>query len=629
MGALVVLVAVLLVYVQALGGGFVWDDRFLILGAPLVERGAALDEYLRAPFWTGGGGVEQSGYYRPLVTLSFALDHRLHAGNAAGFHLTNLVLHALNALLLHALLRKHDVRPLVAAWLALVWALLPRLAEAAAWISGRTDLLAATGALAALLAFEPSLRRSALAALFLGLGLFSKESALAVLPAIALAIWVGRRNGQAAPPARRLLLAAAPLFCVVVLYLVLRLRAIGYQSASLELGAIGRIATFFDALGTYGFMLVDVLRPRAVIGRVGVINPLMVALGAALLMTIAWLLWRYRAHIHATQAMGLGLALGAFLPVLHIVPFPVRTLTADRYLYLPVAGLVLAAAPAIDRWLGMRRRALFAAFALVAVLGVSTSRRVGVWSDELEFWAQTYLETPRTNNVAATELGSVYFRAGLFDDALSLFRLALEYDDPERSSPRYNAAICLSRVGQREAAKKLLERVRPTRRADRDIEFHLATIEMREPNAGQAQARLQRAAAAGHAGARFLLPRFESLRAARDELERKGAGARPEESARLLTLLGEEGPGNVAWARAAAAPDASRAVSFDALTHLARTGPRDVLLATYRRHVARFGPIPPALEESIAVRVAELDRLMAARTRLSLPVPASERTPLP
>src|ERR1700754_166217 len=105
MGSLVVLVAVLLVYVQSLGGALVWDDRFLILGAPLVERGASLDAYLRAPFWTGHGGSEQQvGYYRPLVTLSFAFDHWLHGQNAAGFHLSNVVVHAVNALLVLALL---------------------------------------------------------------------------------------------------------------------------------------------------------------------------------------------------------------------------------------------------------------------------------------------------------------------------------------------------------------------------------------------------------------------------------------------------------------------------------------------------------------------------------------------
>lgn len=625
MGALVVLVAVLVVYVQALGGSFVWDDRFLILGAPLVERGASLDEYLRAPFWTGAGGGEQNGYYRPLVTLSFALDHRLHGDNAAGFHLTNVLLHAGNALLVHALLRKHAVRPVVAAWLALFWALLPRLAEAGAWISGRTDLFAAMGALAALLAFGATWQRSALSALFLGLGLCAKESAIAVLPVLAFTLW-GQRENSPSLTLRKVALLSAPFVAVVAIYVTLRFRAIGFETGSSELGATTRVGTIFDAIGTYALMLLDAFRPRALIGRVGVVDPVNVGVGGGVLLLVAGLAWRFRARIGVTQGTGLLLALGALLPVLHIVPFPVRTLGADRYLYLPAAGLVLAAAPTLDRWLAVRKPAFVAAALLVLVLAVTTSRRVGVWSSELEFWVETYLQTPRTINIAPTELGSVYFRGGLFEDALTLFRRAQEYEDPERRSPRYNSAICLSRLGERAAARKLLEAERPRRRIDADLEFMLATLELRELDAGQARERLVRAAEQGHAGARFLLPRVDFLQKERRELEEKGARARPEESARFLTLLGEEGPANAAWARAGAMPDVTPAVSLEALTQLARSGPRDALVAAYQRHLRHFGAISAALEDSIAVRVAELDQLMAARPRLSLPEPANERS---
>src|SRR5262245_26731199 len=156
MAALLVLVAVVAIYVQSLGGPFLWDDRLLVLDAPLVERGGSLVEFLSAPFWTGGEShAGSASYYRPLASYSFAVDHALHGENPAGYHLTNVVLHASNALLLFALTRKHGVRPMIAALVATGWALEPRLAEAAAWISGRTDLIATFFTLAALVVWGP------------------------------------------------------------------------------------------------------------------------------------------------------------------------------------------------------------------------------------------------------------------------------------------------------------------------------------------------------------------------------------------------------------------------------------------------------------------------------------------
>jgi protein O-mannosyl-transferase len=627
MGPLVVLVAVLLVYMQSLGGALVWDDRFLILGAPLVEQGASLDTYLRAPFWTGAGGADQQvGYYRPLITLSFALDHRLHGQNAAGFHLTNVIVHVINAQLVLALLKKHGVRPLVAALLTIVWALLPRLAEAGAWVSGRTDLLASAFALAALLSFTATPRGGAVAALFFGVGLFAKESAIAVLPALFLSEWVRMRHDGSRLSKRRAIELALPFAAVLLAYAALRLRAIGYHDMSLRLGAVGRVLTVFEALGTYAAMLLDPFRPRAVIGRLGDISAGGVVAGVAVLIGVVVSLVRFGKRIGRVEALGLGLAFGAVLPVLHIAPLPVRALAADRYLYLPSLGLLLALAPVIDRLFGLRRPAFVGALALAITLGVVCSRRVGVWSDELEFWVQTYLQTPRNNNMAATELASVYYRASLFEDALTLYRRSMSYEDPSRRAPAYNVGLCLTRLGDRTAAREALERSQPKYRQDSDIEFHLAALELREDEAPRARERLERAARAGHSGAQWLLARFDSVLSAREELAALALDAKPVQRARFLTLLGEDVPANALWARAQAEPGVSQSISLEALVQLTRTGHRAALLDAHQRHTERFGAVPAALAESIAVRVEELDRLMAARTRLSLPVPASERT---
>src|SRR5262249_44542011 len=152
-------------------------------------------EYFTVPFWSGAENGPSFGmHYRPLMIYSLALDYRLHGESPAGFHLTNLILHALNVVLVFLLARRRGGSGPVAAFVALCFGVSPRLAEAAAWISGRTDLLAALFALLALVLWqtENTLRRWLSAACLL-LGLFSKEVAIAALAALAVFGWLETR----------------------------------------------------------------------------------------------------------------------------------------------------------------------------------------------------------------------------------------------------------------------------------------------------------------------------------------------------------------------------------------------------------------------------------------------------
>src|SRR5690606_7875738 len=149
-------VLVLAAYAPALGGSFLWDDHTLILDSPLVRGRSSLGAFFDSAFWeVDASELRARGYYRPLTILSFAIDHALHGTNAAGFHLTNVMLHATNTVLLAVLLARAGMAPVKSALAALLWALVPRLTEAVAWISGRTDVLATTFVLAALVVALP------------------------------------------------------------------------------------------------------------------------------------------------------------------------------------------------------------------------------------------------------------------------------------------------------------------------------------------------------------------------------------------------------------------------------------------------------------------------------------------
>ncbi len=617
--AFAVVLAVLVVYAQSLGGPLLWDDQFLIPGVPLVEKGGTLDDYLKAPFWAGvNPDAALKTYYRPSVTLSFALDHAVHGDNAAGYHLTNVVLHVLCALLLFFLIRKAQVRPAVAALMSIGWALLPRLAEGAAWISGRTEMLATSFALGALLVWGPGTGRRVLASVLIGLGLLGKESAAAAIFAIAVSEWAAARGELRAVKMRRLALALAPILVMLVGYGALRVRALGFVVADRELGLLGRVVAILDATGTYGAMLLDPFRPRALIGTTGVHAISGVVAGVAVIAAGLLFFVRSWGKLSPTAVLGLGLAFASIFPVLHVFPIPVRTLAADRFLYLPTAGLALALAPVLDRALAERRPAWLAASAFVLALGVSCAHRVSLWSDEISFWQQTYLETPRSNNSGATNLASLYYKVGMYEDALVLYRRALGYDDPNRRTARFNIALTLSRLGRNEEAKTAIFESSPGGRPDAQRLFHLALVELRLGEKESARKHLEETARQGHPGARWLLPRFGEIEKGQKEMAAAGASARPEDRARLAGILGADAVAVSDWGRAVADPTAGKAVATEGLIALIQSGGPDLLRAATRKFATRFGPIDPQTMASIEVRLADLDRLVAARPLVGL-----------
>src|SRR5579871_3532991 len=166
--AFAVAIIAAVVYLPSLSTWFASDDVFVVT----IARQLGLQhpiEYFQLGFF--------DKYYRPLTLFSQAIDWQLWHLNAAGFHLTNLLLHAANTALVYAVGRRlfDGAGAMVA---ALLFALHPASHEAVYWISGRFDLLATLFSLVALLLLtksRPAIYVAGLMCLFLAL--LSKESA--------------------------------------------------------------------------------------------------------------------------------------------------------------------------------------------------------------------------------------------------------------------------------------------------------------------------------------------------------------------------------------------------------------------------------------------------------------------
>jgi hypothetical protein len=276
-------------------GGFVWDDLSLIVEERLVTGPHRLMDHFSRLFWSGPLNAHE-GFYRPLISLSYAADYRLWNGQPAGFHLTNLALHLACTSLVWALCRRAspDAHPAVLAALAMGFGLMPRLTESVAWISGRTDLAAGVGALSTFLLYRPgpgAWGRKVAASLMLLAGLLCKEVAIAGL--VAVLILELRHRKATGDRLSNVLGHLAPAMAAMVVYGLLRAHAGAVDTTAIERDpgwhTRGKVAaTFLEAIGRYPLMMIDVFRPRLLIGTVGRPSLPIVALGAALVVLLVW-----------------------------------------------------------------------------------------------------------------------------------------------------------------------------------------------------------------------------------------------------------------------------------------------------------------------------------------------------
>lgn len=375
-------------YAASVGGAFVWDDVILIRDNP---RLATLDGALAA---AGGDFFQQaaasdplSGYRRPVPTLLNALTLAAAGPTPWVFRLTNLLLHLGAVALAFGLLRRLGVGPRAALVGAGVFALHPAQTEAVAFVSGRTDLLAAVFGLLAVHGHLTARRRgsarwAAGAALALGAAIASKEVAL-VVPA-ALAVLEAR--GLVAPGGARRRLLFGLYGALLAGWLALRLGApapgrLYFEAADTPVAALGLVAL-------YARILAAPLSLRALHDHTPVAEPgAATALGAlVVLLVLAAALQRRDALLGAGAAW----AGGFLLPALHLLA-PLPTLAAERYLYLPLLGLGIAAAALVTR---LPRLAPVAAAGLLAAAALTADRALD-WRDEITLWsAEVQRPTP-------------------------------------------------------------------------------------------------------------------------------------------------------------------------------------------------------------------------------------------
>ncbi len=432
----IVFAVTLAVFLPALGNGFVnWDDDRNFLDNPFY-RGLA-PENLSWAFSTF-----RLGHWHPLTWLSLELDYALWGMQPAGYHLTNVLLHALTALLTYWLFVELTGARWAAAVGALLFALHPLRVESVAWVSERRDVLCGVFSVATVLYY---LRGRWLIALALFSAALLSKVLAAVVPAALLLL---------RPPSLRLI----PFFALALgagLVGVGRYEG-GLSAAAADLDLYPELRILLSAFGL-AFYLVKTALPFGLYPQyVWSLDPqpgdsLLVGaavLFAAVAVAAAWA-WR---RGWREPVLGLAIYTIALLPVLSLVRLDRQQIVSDHHSYL--ASIALAALGAMG-WQAWRERntgaAGWGAIVVLSALTVLTVRQVGHWESSETLWRRT-VEAYPLSLTARNNLGRALAEQGRVAEAIEQFEGAVELQ-PDYAHARYNLGSLLMQQGELAAAE--------------------------------------------------------------------------------------------------------------------------------------------------------------------------------
>lgn len=494
---------------RVLGQDFVeYDDQDYITQNPRVQAGLTWHS-IQWAIRTG-----HAGNWHPLTWLSHMLDCQLFGLHATGHHITSLLFHVSNTVLLFILLRHMTGAIWRSAFVSALFAVHPLHVESVAWVAERKDVLSACFFMLTLLAYTQYVRRAgqsgpeseqkekfgavglasappARAYYLLALGLFTlglmSKAMLVTVPFVLLLLdyWpLGRlRPGKATPDELRdltalkaaraisptplvgLIIEKIPFFILavassVVTFLVQR------QAGAMGLSQITTLGQrFSNSLVSYCAYLLNTVWPTdlAAFYPFPKSIPVLTAVGAGAVLVAVSLIGISNARKCPHLAVGWFWFLGMLVPVIGFVQVGMQGM-ADRYTYLPLIGIFVVVAwggaefaAANKEWQSPLK---FAAVTTVGICVFLTSAQVKYWQNTQTLWEHA-LAVTSNNAVAEYGLGVALARAGKYDQAAPHFVNAIRIR-PDYAEAHNNLGLILVMKGDVEQG---IEHYRAAQRA--------------------------------------------------------------------------------------------------------------------------------------------------------------------
>src|SRR5256884_7014230 len=452
-----------------------WDDDDNFLGNPHY-RGLTWT-HLRW-MWT-----THLGHYIPLTWMTLGLDYLLWGMNPVGYHLTNLLLHAANAVLFFSLVRRiltlarpsaaeRDHALVVSAgFAALVFAIHPLRVESVAWATERRDVLSGLFYLLTLLTYLRACERGArgqrsywLSVALFGCALLSKSMAVS-LPVVLLILEVyplrrlGGSLGWSSASTRRVYVEKIPFVLLAAAASAITLMAQLSNSAMVSvahLSALDRLAVSAYGLDFYLWKTVVPLNLSPLYNLPQTVNPAATPFIASYagVLAVGAIALALRRRWPGLPAAWLAYVV-VLLPVLGIAQSGPQ-IAADRYTYLVALGwAILAGAGLLLCWRRSTSSTTGApatfglagiASGVVIALGVLTWNQVQVWHDSERLWTHAVAVDPNSF-MAHNNLGYALDRQGKLAEAIEHYRQALRIQ-PDYAEAHSNWGVALGQQGK-------------------------------------------------------------------------------------------------------------------------------------------------------------------------------------
>lgn len=476
----------LAIYASIASHGFVTlDDPGYVSGNPHVTAGLTWSGFVWA--WTTGTLAN----WHPLTWLSHMLDVQLFGLQPGWHHVTSLVLHVVNTLLVFALFVRMTSAVWRSACVAALFAAHPLHVESVAWISERKDVLSALFWLLASLAYvsytrRRGARRYALTLSLFALGLLAKPMVV-TLPAALLLLdyWPLRRvnTGRLWPSLRALCVEKLPFVALAAASGVITLLVQRQGGAVSGLGALPLTVRVTNAFVSYVRYLGKMFWPVDLAVFYPYDRAMSIWLGLGALVALAAI----SAIVVRAASRAPYLLFGwlwyvvTLLPVIGVVQVGTQAM-ADRYTYLPLLGpfvmVVWGLHALAARRLELRVLVGAAAAAALLLCGAAARAQVGVWKDNETLWTHT-LAVTRDNYRAEYAVGTILGQQGRTAEAIAHFTEAVRLE-PGFADAHFNLGVAELNLGNAAKAEDHLSRALRLRPDDALTRYNLGVALARQ-----------------------------------------------------------------------------------------------------------------------------------------------------